>query len=248
MLLDKDCTIWYNLQDVSNETKEVTQMSLSENDIDLLLHADIFSVADKALLRAALTDSDFEKVKYKKGEIIYSSEVFHDCIGLILSGKATVRKKDAELIVSHLSVGDIFGAAALFLSRDYFLNEITAEVKTEVLYIGKAAVRRLLQTDQNFSLGFIRYLSERIFFLNKRIVSFTGGSAESRTARYLLSGFGDYRVFALDRPMSQLAVSLDIGRASLYRAFDSLCESGAIERNGKIIRLVNKEKLLSFIE
>lgn len=223
-------------------------MSLSENDINLLLNADIFSCADKATLQTTLTDRDFEKVKYKKGEIIYSGEVFRDCIGLILSGRATVRKKDSDIIVSRLSVGDVFGAAALFLSSDYFINEITAEVKTEVLYIGKAAVRQLLQTDPDFSLGFIRYLSERIFFLNKRIVSFTGGSAESRTARYLLAGFGDYRVFELDRPVSQLAESLDIGRASLYRAFDRLCASGAIERNGKIIRLVNKEKLVSFIE
>ena len=223
-------------------------MPLSDHDIALLKSTDIFSCADETILKTVLTESDFEKVWYKKGEVIYSSEVFHDCIGIILRGKATVRKKDSDLIVSRLSDGEIFGAAALFLSNEYFINEITAQVKTEVVYIAKAAIRQLISLDFEFSLGFIRYLSERIFFLNKRIVSFTGGSAESRTARYLLSGFGDYRVFELDRPMSQLAVSLDIGRASLYRAFDSLCESGAIERNGKFVRLVNKEKLLSFIE
>lgn len=223
-------------------------MPLSDHDIALLKSTDIFSCADDIKLKTVLTESDFEKVQYKKGEVIYSSEVFHDCIGIILSGKATVRKKDSDLIVSRLSDGEIFGAAALFLSNEYFINEITAQVKTEVVYIAKAAIRQLIGLDFEFSLGFIRYLSERIFFLNKRIVSFTGGSAESRTARHLLSGFGDYRVFELDRPMSQLAVSLDIGRASLYRAFDSLCESGAIERNGKFVRLVNKEKLLSFIE
>lgn len=227
---------------------EVRLMALSEKDISLIKNADIFCCADETILKTVLTDSDFEKVLYKKGEIIYSSEVFHDCIGIIVSGKATVRKKDSDIIVNRLSDGDIFGAAALFLSNEYFLNVITAQVKTEVVYVAKAAIRQLLSLDFEFSLGFIRYLSERIFFLNKRIVSFTGGSAESRTARYLLAGFGEYRFFELDRPMSQLAVSLDIGRASLYRAFDSLCESGAIEKNGKLIRLVNKEKLLSFIE
>ncbi|MGN1195160.1 MAG: Crp/Fnr family transcriptional regulator [Acutalibacteraceae bacterium] len=227
---------------------EVKTMILSDVDFNVLKNADIFSSADEALLRNALTDSDIEKISYKKGEIIYSSEVFHDCIGIIISGKASVSKKDGDVIVNRLSDGDIFGAAALFLSREYFINVITAMVKTQVIYVGKAAIRQLMQLDSGFSLGFIRYLSERIFFLNKRIVSFTGGTAESRVARFLLSSLGDYKVFEIDRPMSQLAVSLDIGRASLYRAFDKLTESGAIEKNGKLIRLVNKETLVSFIE
>lgn len=227
---------------------EVKRMLLSNDDFDLLKNADIFSGADEALLKTVLTDSDIEKACYKKGEVIYSGEVFHDCIGIIVSGKATVLKKDSDVIVNRLSDGNIFGAAALFLSREYFINVITAAVRTDVIYVGKAAIRQLMRLDPDFALSFIRYLSERIFFLNQRIVSFTGGSAESRVAGFLLSSFSDYKVFELDRPMSQLAVSLDIGRASLYRAFDNLLQSGAIEKSGKLIRLVNKETLVSFIE
>lgn len=227
---------------------EVKTMILSDSDFQLLKNTDIFSGADETLLKTVFTDSDIEKVIYKKGEVIYSSEIFHDCIGIIVSGTAAVEKKDSDVIVSRLSDGDIFGAAALFLSREYFINVIVAMVRTEVIYVGKAAIRQLMRVDPDFSLGFIRYLSERIFFLNKRIVSFTGGTAESRVARFLLSSFGDYKVFTLDSPMSQLAVSLDIGRASLYRAFDRLIQSGAVEKNGKLIRLVNKETLVSFIE
>ena len=127
-------------------------MPLSDHDIALLKSTDIFSCADEIKLKTVLTELDFEKVQYKKGEVIYSSEVFHDCIGIILSGKATVRKKDSDLIVSRLSDGEIFGAAALFLSNEYFINEITAQVKTEVVYIAKAAIRQLISLDFEFSL------------------------------------------------------------------------------------------------
>ena len=48
--------------------------------------------------------------------------------------------------------------------------------------------------------------------------------------------------------MSQLAVSLDIGRASLYRAFDALEAGNAVERDGKYIRLIDKDALKSFIQ
>ena len=116
-----------------------------------------------------------------------------------------------------------------------------------MLYIKKGAVAALMQLKPNFSLDYIRYLSKRIYFLNKRIVSFTGGTAESRLANYLVSSFGDYKTYVLDIPMNQLAISLDIGRASLYRAFDKLIEAGAVEKKGKIIRLTDKDALISFI-
>lgn len=223
-------------------------MTLTDSVFSLLMNADVFSSASEANLRAVLTDDDVETVDYKKGKVIYSSAVFHESIGLIVSGSAAVRKGGKGILVSRLSQGDIFGCAALFLSREYFVNEIVAERQTQALYVGKAAIRQLMSIDPDFSLGFIRYLSERIYFLNRRIVSFTGGSAESRLAGYLLSRFGDYKVYELDLPLSQLAVSLDIGRASLYRAFDKIAGSGAVEKNGKVIRLVNKETLASFIE
>ena len=43
---------------------------------------------------------------------------------------------------------------------------------------------------------------------------------------------------------SRLAKQLDMGRASLYRALDSLAACGAIERNGKQIRLLDPAKCM----
>ena len=97
-------------------------------------------------------------------------------------------------------------------------------------------------------LDYIRYLSKRIYFLNNRIINFTGGTAESRLANFLLNSFGDYKTYVLDVSLSQLAVLLDIGRASLYRGFEKLISEGAIERKGKIIRLLDKDALISFIK
>ena len=47
--------------------------------------------------------------------------------------------------------------------------------------------------------------------------------------------------------MSRLAVLLHIGRASLYRAFASLEQHGAVRRDGKNVRLVDRDTLLMFV-
>jgi predicted transcriptional regulator len=43
--------------------------------------------------------------------------------------------------------------------------------------------------------------------------------------------------------MTALAHALDIGRASLYRAFEALAEDGVIIREGKTIKILSKELL-----
>ena len=169
-------------------------------------------------------------------------------VGFILKGSAKVVKKGSDLLVGRLFENDVFGCQCLFLSGEYFTNEIISLSDTTVLFITKRGISRLLNENSVFSLDYIRYLSKRIYFLNNRIINFTGGAAESRLAGFLLNSFGDYKTYVLDISLSQLAVSLDIGRASLYRGFDKLVSCKAIERKGKVIRLLDKDTLISFIK
>lgn len=214
--------------------------------IEKLLMADIFSSVSAVNMDGVFNEENLSIQLFKSGELIYSSSKHQSAIGFIFKGDAQVIK-NGSILVGRLFEGDIFGAQSLFLSPSYFTNEIIANHAATVVFISKSAITALMQLQPQFSLSYIRYLSERIYFLNGRIVNFTGGTAESRLANYLLTKLGDYKTLVLDIPINQLAVSLDIGRASLYRAFDSLESSGAIEKKGKSIRLLSKETLVSFI-
>lgn len=223
-------------------------MTISDKLVSKLLKLDIFSSLSPQVLKSVLSCDKTEMVDYKRGETIYSSDYFRFSVGFIIRGGAKVLKSENGVIISKLSDNSLFGCAALFSGKDHFVNEIVATKDTRVFYIDKSIIVKLMQLDTTFPISYIRYLSDRILFLNKRIVNFTGGSAESRLANYLLSCFADYKTYELDRSMSQLAVSLDIGRASLYRAFDALEVGEAVERDGKYIRLVDKERLKEFIQ
>ena len=213
--------------------------------LNALQQNEMFSGVRREQLSALLTDAQVDFVSYARDDVICSAETYRNAIGFLLRGEAKVQRRSGALMISRLHAGDVFGCAFLF-SGESFPGEIVACRQSVVAYISKTAVVRLMELDGGFTISFIRYLSQRIFFLSQRIDSFTGGSAESRLANYLLLCFGAYRTYQLDRSMSQLAVSLDIGRASLYRAFDALEEAGAVRRDGKNVRLADREALASF--
>jgi DNA-binding IclR family transcriptional regulator len=79
-------------------------------------------------------------------------------------------------------------------------------------------------------------------YLNKKITVFTAGSAERKLACFMLDHISG-NTFTPPTSMKRLSDMLGIGRASLYRAIDSLTECGAITEKTKDGMTVNIEKL-----
>ena len=99
----------------------------------------------------------------------------------------------------------------------------------------------LLEQDKSFLYHYLGFLSGRICYLNRKIRYLTAGSAERRLALYLSSFQKD--TVELDASLSSLSELLDIGRASLYRAFDSLQSDGIITRDGDRITVLSRDAL-----
>ena len=75
----------------------------------------------------------------------------------------------------------------------------------------------------------------RIWFLSSRISALTAGTAEQKLAVYLLEQ-GDMEI-----SMTDLSQRLNLGRASLYRAAEELEELGAIAREGKRVKVLERD-------
>ncbi len=222
-------------------------MKVTKQVLDALCATKLFFGVSRKSLSALLEAQEKTIVVYKRGDIIYSPDSYESSLGFIIRGNVNAVKPASGVIISSLSKGDVFGAVTLYSQRGYYVSRLVATTETKVLFIDKTTINVLMIQDQALATNFISYLSDRIYYLNSRIDSFTGGSAESRLASYLIESFGGYKTLQLKQPYTKLAVSLDIGRASLYRAFDSFISSGAIEKDGKYIRLLNEEKLREYI-
>ena len=207
---------------------------------------ELFASTDPAVLESVLEEKA-ETGTFRRGDIIADDRVFPGTLAFILSGNAMKRRFDNDLCYVRIGEGGVFGLESLFLNSPSAANVLIATRDTSVLFLSKAAVFQLMQEDPSFSLSVIRYLSAQVCTLEQRVTTYTGGSAQSRLARYLNNAFGEYKTYELDCSMQQIATMLDISRPSLYRAFSCLQEDGVIRRDGKTIHLISRELLMQCI-
>lgn len=218
-------------------------MQLSKQEWNRIFSAPLFQEADKKTVIRTLEEHGCFARCFCDGEVLMSPEEEQKRIGILLKGSALVTTPDPskETLLRFLEPEEPFGIANLFLDAP-FVSVIRAHGTCKAFFITKEAVCALLEQDRGFLYGYLSFLSGRICYLNRKIGYLTAGNAERRLALYLASYQAD--LFTLKTSISALSELLDVGRASLYRAFDKICEDGLIEKEGRKIRIQNREALL----
>ena len=206
-------------------------MPFTEAEIGLLAACPLFRGVENGLLRRLTREAD--PLSFVPGQTVYEPGNFRRCLGVVLSGQLQVTK--GALAVSALGPGDLFGAAALYSDEPEFASTITAKRPGRCLMLDQALVDRLLAEQSQIRENYLRYLTGRIRFLSGRLQTLAQSGVEGKLARYLLAaGTGELTCSAI-----QLCQRLGISRASLYRAFAALEDSGLITRRGKTITVLD---------
>lgn len=216
--------------------------------------AELFSILKRHPLFSRITEDAVQKyfpltsaeiLSFDAHEVAYSSSSPHIRIGILLSGKARV-ETDAQALVKSLRIGELFGVANLYAEEEPFPTSIVTTASSQILFLDGTATKRLIEGEPEILKSYLAFQSKKIVYLNRKIATLTAGSAEKRLAVFLL----DYEqdgIFTPPCPMNRLAELLGMGRASLYRAIDALCDEGLIEKQGKNIHIRNKDALLRLI-
>ena len=190
--------------------------------------------------KSFLNDSRIYTKKYKNGDVIYDTNDSPCCLGFILSGSVRAEKKSENKRVPMrlIKAGEVFGAASLFGAGDGYVTVITAKENTEVLFMPQECVASLIEHDGKEAVNYVRFLSERVRFLNSRIDFYTASDSTEKLFEYLCKVKDENGVAPMPSNRAQLAKQLDMGRASLYRAFNSLIEQGRIVQNEKGYKII----------
>lgn len=221
-------------------------MKLNEIETELVSKSELFRGLPPSVLTRILAVSDCTAAEYEKNEVVYDKTNFYRSLGIVLEGRLRVTKENADkrpIVMSTLQRGAIFGAAALFNSEPEYATKITAIERSRVLFLPQRLVKRMIEREPDIAENYIRYLSERILFLNRKIYFLTAGTAEQRLAGFLLDNLAVGEFSEMPMTMHRLADALNMSRASLYRAFDELTASGAVSKQGKLVCINNAELL-----
>lgn len=221
-------------------------MKLNGTETELVLKTELFRGSPPGVLTRILAVSDCAAAAYEKNEVVYDKTNFSRSLGIVLEGRLRVTKENADkrsIVMSTLQRGAMFGAAALFNSEPEYATKITAIEHSRVLFLPQRLIKRMIEREPEIAENYIRYLSERILFLNRKIYFLTAGTAEQRLAGFLLDNLAVGEFSEMPMPMHRLADALNMSRASLYRAFDELTASGAVSKQGKLVCINNVELL-----
>lgn len=225
-------------------------MKLNETEMELVLKTELFRGSPPSVLTRILAVSDCTAADYEKNGVVYDKTNFSRSLGIVLEGRLRVTKENADkrpIVMSTLQRGALFGAAALFNSEPEYATKITAIERSRVLFLPQRLIKRMIEREPDIAENYIRYLSERILFLNRKIYFLTAGTAEQRLAGFLLDNLAVGEYSEMPMPMHRLADALNMSRASLYRAFDELTESGAVSKQGKLVCINNAELLKNLL-
>lgn len=219
-------------------------MELKEKDLSFLTTHFLFAGLDKELIRKVSEAGKIYAKTYRTGEVIHSPSSEEPLAGMVISGKATVTTPDPvrKTLMRFLHAGDLFGVANLFTSSPY-ISLIRAEGSCRCVCFKEEAIKTFIDESPVFRERYIAFLSGRIRFLNRKIGYLTAGCAERRLSLYLVS-LGEGTVELKDS-ISSLSELLNLGRASLYRAFDRLCEDGYLQKDGKKLTIPDPEGMLN---
>lgn len=187
----------------------------------------------------------YRTVSFLAGEEICTKNRFEKALAFILSGEAVVyrhsEQKAGNVRLNKLCPGDSFGASVLFCDKDDFPTDLFAVKDTEILLIQHKDVETLIRTHPEISVNYIKFLSGRIRFLNKKVDSFSGRTAEAKIAAFLLQNERDQCLYIAN--YTNVAQSLSVGRATLYRVLDAFAAKSLLKRDGSTVTLLNIKEL-----
>ena len=204
----------------------------------------IFSNCDQTIVKQYLCDSALSVAEYSSQYIIFSPDIDEVKVGIVLEGKIEIAapQNAHKVLLKTAGRGSIFGIANLYAPAGAFPTQISAKTDVKILFISPSVFRKMLEADIALMKNFLSFLSGKIVYLNKKIVSYTAGNTEQKLAYFIYENSID-GLFSADISISDIAVMLDMGRASLYRSFDNLEAQGIIKRQGRKIEILDKQKL-----
>ena|GEM_PF-155790 len=224
---------------------------------DWIENADFFAALQESFLFAGKSGDDIYRLmwnercnRFAKGAVIYSPTSFSRALGIVLSGSVDVMRCEdgRRVVLNRIPAGGSFGAAALYGDEDEtYATTVVACGECVVLFINGDRLGRIMKADFTLAENYIRFLSGRIRFLNRRVAGFTAGAADRRLARYLLEHSSGDGTVPLPKSMTALSNALGVGRSSLYRSLDMLCGAGIIERRGKEIVVSDVDGLFQLV-
>ena len=157
---------------------------------DTIKNTPIFKGVNEERLKKIFNKIDYKIIDYINGETVFTEFNFKSSMGIILNGMVEVQKihySGKVIILNRMAKGELLGVSALFNNKNYYPVRIIAKNNCKILFISEEELLKIFEKDHAILRSYLSFISDRIYFLNKRIESFTYESIYERILCFLES-------------------------------------------------------------
>lgn len=207
--------------------------------IDFLRNISLFSAVKESDLEKLLAGNHIYKKHYSKGVTVHNANETCRTLDIVLSGSLvaySLSTNGSSTTMFEFSKGSVIGANLLFGENHSYPLNIYCLTDCEILHIDTNAVLELLH-DYNFTLHYIKSISQNSQGINQKIAMFTQRTLRENIMYYFKQQAIIQKSSVILLPMSkrQLADYLGVQRPSLFRELKKLKEEGIIEIDNRTI-------------
>lgn len=237
---------------VSNDTllkavsKIISQTDSKNKLIPFLSELFLFKKTSLNDLSKIAEEHEFRIFEFQSDENIYTPNGFSKKVGFIYQGECIVEKQKSDgnsVPLNLLKKNDSFGIMTVFSSCDKFPTSIKAKRQSRIVFIDADVIISLVKEYPEIALSVIEFMSNRIEFLNNKIATFSADSVEEKLAFYILQEYEGANSEKIKLNLSKTAEFLNTGRASIYRAINSLEKLNLIKFENKKIYILDPKGL-----
>lgn len=164
--------------------------------------------------------------------------------GILICRMAALSGKQVE--VSRLRSGNMVAPAFVF-SRDRSLPvSVETDGRVQLFRMRPEELKRLIDMDEDIRMNFIRILSDIDVFLTQKMKVLSLFTIREKVAYLLLERAGEQgcNEVHLERSRQEIADSFGIQKFSLLRVLSDFEKEGAIEIDGRNIKILDRRKML----
>ncbi|MCF7821416.1 MAG: Crp/Fnr family transcriptional regulator [Mariprofundaceae bacterium] len=212
----------------------------------------LFKEIDESNLKLIIDHARF--VNLEKGGFVFHKGDACQGFYVVIHGSlkiSFISMEGKEHVVRIVGPGQSFAEAAMFLNKP-FPATVQAMSQVNTLFIPRELVFQCITQDPSFAFSMLGGLSRRVHLLAAGLESLTLNSSQQRVIGYLLQqqhaedGSSGRKNVNLPANKATIASHLNLAPETLSRVLQQLSESGLISVEGKVICILDEEKLREF--
>lgn len=221
---------------------------LDTKQIKTLQQCKLFAGFSETEILHFFDDINYKLVAFSKNEIYSLAGMPYRHVDIVLAGTMVCRMTSVggkQIEVSRLRVGHLIAPAFIFSSNNLMPVSVETVESCSILRIDKVDFARAIDGNSRLRMNFIRTLSDINVFLTHKINVLSLMTVREKVGYLLIKRAKEQnsRVIHLYRSRQQIADSFGIQKFSLQRVLADFEKEGAIEIDGRSIKILDSNKL-----